>query len=466
MIRYLRNSLFVILLLLAYGSRAQVVITTYAGMPGSAGYAGDSGPANAANFASPSDVAVDKIGNLYIADFENNTIRKVDTFGTITTFAGTGFGAGIAPPSGGYTGDNGQATAAELNGPFALVVDKAGNVIFADGYNHAVRMINTAGIITTIAGKNLMGYSGDNGPATDARLNNPVGVALDTSGNLYIADDHNNVIRKVNTSGIITTFAGNTIAGYTGDSGPATAATLDLPLGVAVDSRNNVYIADAQNNVVRKVNTSGIITTYAGGAGGTDTAHGSTGDSGPAINARLYYPTRLVFDPSDNLYISDANNNVVRKVTPEGSIYAFAGTGVQGFSGDGGTPDTAELFLPHGIAINQHGIFYVADRGNEVIRRIGPPIVPNSVQPVPNLKLTGLAVYPNPVRTGILNIKITSDLTEDAMLTVTNVLGQTLQQQTITTNKPATIKMDEPAGIYFISAVSRNGNWKTEVVVE
>lgn len=458
MIRCLHKSILALLVLLSYHSNAQVVISTYVGTPQNPAFAGDDGPANAAYLASPSDIAVDGIGNLYIADFMNNAIRKVDTFGTIRTIAGSG------NPTGGFSGDNGPATAAILNGPFALAIDKTGNVIFADGYNHVVRKINAStGIITTIAGMHTTaGYGGDNGPATDAKLNNPVGIALDTAGNIYIADDHNNVIRKVNTAGIISTFAGHVTAGYAGNGGPATDALINTPIGVAVDHQGNVYIADAANNAVRKVDTAGIMTTYAGAA---DTAHGYSGDSGPAVGARLYYPTRMVFDNDDNMYLSDSYNSVIRKVTPEGSIYAFAGTGVPGFSGDGGTPDTATMNATYGATIDQKGVFYIVDRGNHVIRRIGPPIVSDGVNTMSN-KTSALSVYPNPVREKRINVNINSNVTENVLLTITNVLGQTVTQQTINTNGQTSVKMDVPAGLYFISAISGHGNWKTEVVVE
>jgi hypothetical protein len=235
--KQLRNFLLSTFLLTSFGAGAQITITTYAGTPMAGGYNGDGGPAIAAQLSSPSDVAVDKVGNLYIADFVNNVIRKVDTFGVITNFAGTGFGSGSTTggATGAFSGDGGPATAADLNGPFALTVDKNGNVIFADGYNHVVRKVNTSGVINTVAGMHTTaGYSGDGGPATDAALNNPVGIAVDTSGNIYIADDHNNVIRKVNTAGMISTFAGDSTAGYSGNGGPATTALLNTPIGVGM----------------------------------------------------------------------------------------------------------------------------------------------------------------------------------------------------------------------------------------
>jgi len=461
--QYLRNLFAAVLLLSAYGTQAQYVITTYAGTANNGGYYGDDGPAISALLSSPSDVALDNTGNLYIADFINNVIRKVDTMGMITTIAGTALGAG-GMATGGYSGDNGPATAADLNGPFALALDKFGNIIFADGYNHVVRKISTSGIITTIAGRHSApGYSGNGGPATAASLNNPVGIALDTAGNIYIADDHNNAIRKVTPAGIISTFAGDSTAGYAGNGGPATVALLNTPIGVAVDHRGNVYIADAMNNTVRKVDTSGIITAYVGGA---DTAHGYSGDNGPAVNARLDYPVRLVFDDSDNLYVSDANNNVVRKVTPEGTIYPYAGSGTGGFSGDNGRPDTAQMLVTYGMAIKHNGVAYIADRGNQIIRRIGPPL-PNGVNHIRGMLQTGLNVYPNPVvNNGTLTVNISSNITEDAVLNITNVLGQKINQQTIKTNKLTTIKMDMPAGIYFIKASNAHGSWGTQVVVE
>ena len=444
--------------------QAQIVISTYAGTPNNAGYSGDGGHADSALLDNPSDILLDKIGNLYIADFLNNVVRKVDTNGIITTIAGTGFGAGVMA-GGGWTGDNGPATAAELNGPFALAMDTVGNIFFADGYNHNVRKISTTGIITNVAGNHFPGYSGNNGPATAASINNPVGLAFDKHGNLYIADDHNAVIRKIDTGGIITTFAGNHIVGYSGDSGLATAAQLGAPIGVAVDTFGNVYIADS-GNVIRKVNTLGIITTFAG----TGIA-GYSGDNGPATAAKLNRAQRVNVDDSNNVYLSDVNNNVVRKVNAITGIittYAGDGTGLAGYFGDGGPADSALLSAPEGVAVSKSGIVYISDRGNDIIRRVGPAIPPvvSGISAVNNNTRCVLTVYPNPSNTGYLTLNLASASIESVTMTMVNVLGETVSKITSATNRPVTLKLNQPAGVYFINASTAHGKWTQQVVVE
>ena len=442
-------------------AHSQVVITTVAGTPNNIGYSGDLSSAIYAYLGSPSDVVTDDTGNIYIADFLNNVIRKVDTFGVITTIAGTGFGASTTTGgTGAYTGDNGPATAAELNGPYALTFDKHGNLFFADGYNHVVRKINLSGTITTVAGIHTAGYGGDGGPATAAMLNNPVGVVVDTADNLYIADDHNNVVRMVNPAGIISTIAGNDTAGHTGNGGPATHATLSDPLGVALDKAGNLYIADGDNNVIRKVSTTGIISDYVG----FDTTSGYTGDHGPATAAQLKFPVHIRFDDSDNLYIPDANNNVIRKVSTAGIITTIAGDGIASFTGDGGDPTLAELFVPQGVCVTHTGIIYIADRGNEVIRKIGPADH-TGVQNVKGQNASGINVYPNPVNTGTFTLQLSSIFAEDIQLSIVNTLGETVQHFTATTNKPLNVSCSFAPGVYFISGVSTHGNWNKQIVV-
>jgi uncharacterized protein (TIGR03437 family) len=261
---------------------------------------------------------VDATGNVYIADSKNNVVRMVSS-GMITTIAGNG--------SSGYSGDNGPATSAQLHYPTGVAVDTSGNVYIADLSNHVVRKVSN-GIITTFTGNGTLGYSGDNGPATSAALSNPNGVAVDASGNVYIADYYNSAIRKV-SNGVITTFAGNGYGAgtgngdYSGDNGPATSAELDYAQGVAVDASGNVYIADSLNNAVRKV-SGGVITTIAGNGydHGYD-AGGYTGDNGPATSGELYYPEGVAVDASGNVYIADTKNNVVRLLTPSGAACVY-----------------------------------------------------------------------------------------------------------------------------------------------
>lgn len=337
-------------------------ITTAAGSS-TAGFAGDGAAATAARLSSPYGVAIDAAGNMYIADESNHRIRKVSTTGIITTIAGTGFG-GYLPAH-----DGGPATAAWLRWPRGIAVDAVGNVYFSDYGNNIIRKISTAGIISTIAGTpgGIPSFSGDGGPATAANLGQAWGVAVDNSGNVFIADQLNHRIRKINTAGIITTVAGTGFAVFTADGVAATSSNLNEPTGVAVDAAGNIYIADNANNRVRKVNTSGIISTIAG----YGLPYGYTGDGGLATAARLYYPRGIHVDAGGNVFIADWNNNVVRKINTAGIITTVAGNGTSGYSGDGGPATTAQLYGPTGVAVHPlNGDIYIADNFNSRIRRV------------------------------------------------------------------------------------------------
>src|SRR5439155_1671346 len=340
-------------------------ISTYAGSGppppccSGGGFSGDGGPATAAQLNAPVGVALDPAGNLYIADRDNQRIRRVTPGGTTSTYAGSG--------SLGFSGDGGPATAAQLHAPGGVALDPAGNLYIADRTNHRIRRVSTDGTIATYAGSGSLGFSGDGGPATAARLNMSLGgVALDSAGNLYIADLLNERIRKVSPVGTISTYAGNGGYGFWGDGGPGTAAQL-RPRGMALDPAGNLYIADFGNGRVRKVTPGGTISTYAG----TGTP-GFAGDGGPAIDAQLCFPVGVALDSAGNLYIADSNNNRIRKVTPGGTISTYAGTGLQGFSGDGGPAIDAQLWFPVGVALDSAGNLYIADQENQRIRKVTP----------------------------------------------------------------------------------------------
>jgi sugar lactone lactonase YvrE len=303
---------------------------------GTAGYTGDGGPATSAELHTSFGDALDSAGNLYIADTLNNVVRKVSTTGTITTVAGTG------APS--YSGDGGPATSAGLNSPTGVAVDSSGNLYVADQRNERIRKV-TAGVITTVAGNGTVGFSGDGGLATNAQLYYPEGIAVDGSGNLYIADSDNQRIRKVNTGGTISTIAGNGNVGFNCNNGTATGLALNHPSGVAVDGSGNLYIADYGNQCVRKVAAGNIATV----AGNGTASYG--GDGGPATSAELNYPTGVAVDSSGDLYIADYVNSRVRMVNATGTITTVAGTGTAGFSGDGGPATSAQLYNPTGVAV-------------------------------------------------------------------------------------------------------------------
>ena len=292
-------------------------ISTVAGN-GTQGFGGgDNGPATSAQLSIPRGVAVDSAGRLYIADSQDNRIRKVSD-GVITTVAGNG--------GGGFTGDNYPATSTELNSPSGVAVDSAGNLYIADTSNFRVRKVSN-GMITTVAGNGTQGSSGDNGPATSAQLHDPCGVAVDSAGNIYIADGNN--IRKV-SNGIITTVAGNGTQGFSGDNGPATSAELDGAVGVAADGAGNLYIADSGNNRIRKV-SNGVITTVAGNG-----TQGFSGDNGPATSAELAGAVGVAVDSASDVYIADSFNNRIRVSAPAGPCaYSVTPTTLQAVAAGG-----------------------------------------------------------------------------------------------------------------------------------
>jgi len=332
-------------------------INTVAGN-GTQGFSGDGGSATSAQLWNPSGVAVDTAGNLFIADTNNNRVRKVAPGGVISTVAGNGIP--------GFSGDGGPATSAQLSDPSGVAVDSAGNLFIADLVNNRIRMVTTGGVISTVAGNGSFGFSGDGGPAIDAQFNYPSGVAVDTAGNLYIADRGNSRVRKV-TGGVISTVAGNGNFGFSGDGGPATSAQLNSPAGVAVDTAGNLFIADLFNNRIRKVTTGGVISTMAGNG-----SFGFSGDGGSAISAQLSDPYGVGVDAAGNLFIADTNNNRIRKVTPAGIISTVAGNGSFGFSGDGGPATSAQLSDPYGVGVDAAGNLFIADSPNDRVRMVTP----------------------------------------------------------------------------------------------
>ncbi len=331
-------------------------ISTVAGM-GAQGFGGDGGLATSAQFYLPTAVAVDKAGNLFIADSANSRIRKVTTAGIISTVAGDG--------NNGFSGDGSAATSAKLSNPVGVAVDASGNLFIADSVNQRIRKVTTAGVISTVAGNGTQGYSGDGSAATAAQLNSPWGVAVDGAGNLFISDTSNHRVRKMTTDGVISTFAGAGIAGYSGDGGPAATAQLQFPAGLAADGAGNIYIADSGNNCVRKVTPAGVISTVAGIGSAA-----FSGDGGPATSAELNVPTGVTVDAAGNLYIVDHQNSRIRKVSSSGVISTFAGIATAGFSGDGGKATLAQLNYPMGIAGDNSGNLFVADYDNNRIRKI------------------------------------------------------------------------------------------------
>ncbi len=427
-------------------SNAQI-ISTIAGN-GVQGYFGDGGLATAAEFYYPNAVGFDNTGNMYIADESNAVIRKVNLSGIIATVAGNGMA--------GYSGDGGPATAAELKYPEGVWADNHGNFFIADLGNRRIRKVNSSGIISTVAGIGVVGYTGDGGPATASELGAPYRVVVDTLNNVYIADQGNNCIRKVNTSGIITTVAGNGTPGYSGDGGPATAAELINPYGLSVDLAGNIYIADCGNNRIREVNTSGIISTMAGNG-----INAFSGDGGPATAAELYGPFGVAADIFGNVYIVDQINNRIRVVNSSGIISTIAGNGFPGYDGDGGPATAAEIYSPWDVSVDALGNVYIADEINERVREVAVGIA-TGISKSENNQLSAV-VFPNP-NTGRFTVQLTIEGTQLSMdkplpvVEVYNLLGENVFKETLReTNGYNTIDLStQAAGVYIYRIINEN----------
>lgn len=445
----MKKSLFITCIVIASitkQSQAQI-ITTIAGT-GTAGYSGDGGQATAAQFMYPTGLCIDKSGNLFVADYSSNTVRKIKTTGIISTIAGNN--------TQGNAGDGGQATVANLYDPTGVAKDANGNIYIADDDNNKIRKVTGSGIINTFAGDGFVGYYGDTVQATTARLSSPWGITIDKHKSIFFADLLNHCIRKIDSLGVITTVVGTRTAGYIGDGGQASMAQLNYPANVVFDGVGNLYIVDRANNVIRKVNTAGIITTVAG-----NNTQGYSGDGGQATLAELGLPFGMDVDAAGNMYIADQANNVIRKVTSAGIISTIAGNGTQGFSGDGGPANLAELNLPRDVKVDTAGNLYIADSNNSRIRKVS--IVNTTHIESESSNQSAITVYPNPVN-NILNVECLL-VNEKTTLSITDMLGNNVKQIPFNTQHVTLNIADLSEGVYNLSIIGNEGVINKRIVL-
>lgn len=441
--------LYSLIVFLSINCQAQI-ITTVAGT-GIKGYTGAGTPATSAELYSPSGVAVGKDGYIYMSDQNASCIWKISPAGIIYNLAGQ-------PGKTGYSGDNGPATAALIYWPTGLAVDRTGNLFIADQFNNVIRKVDTSGIITTIAGTaGIIGYSGDGGAATAAAFWHPNDVGVDTAGNVYVADRDNQVIRKIDRAGIITTVGGNNTVGYSGDGGPATNAQMDYPSGLCVDKAGNIFIADLYNSRVRKIDTEGIITTIAGIG-----TKAFSGDGGPATSAEINNVSAICIDTAGTIYFTDYNNYRIRKVDKAGFISTIAGNGLFGYSGDNIMATTASISYAEGVAVDTAGNVYIADYANSRLRKVTPD---KSALSTRTSVATGHCnVFPNPSTNGSFTVTATA-ISGDYSLQVLNAGGEVMYERQCS---PITNEIDlskSPPGIYTLLLKNKDISINKKLVI-
>lgn len=376
--------IYYFLFILISVSQAQIINTVVG--DGISAETGNGGAAIDAEISWPAAIKFDRKNNYYIVDGIDGIIHKVSSAGILTTIAGTG--------GQGYSGDNGLAINAEFNNPSGIAIDELGNIFIADKINNRIRKIDiSTGIITTFAGTGVAGFSGDGGKCDTAEFNGPYDLCFDYLGNLYVADEANHRIRKIDTAHIITTIAGNGSTSFSGENGPAIQAGISGVLGLCTDSVGNIYLAARFVGRVLKIDINGIITTIAGTGLGF-----ATGDEGPAIDAQIN-PQQVAFDNYGNLYIADGYKANIRKVDKQGIIHAVTIDTVAGFNGDGGPAIGAQFKYPVALGFDTCGNLYIADDQNQRIRKISfnPACWPEAV-PTTN-STTPISIYPNPATT-------------------------------------------------------------------
>jgi len=415
---------------------------------GPEGHTGDGGPATNAFLESPHGIALDNDGNMLIAN--STTVRKVSPpyNGIITTIAGNGID--------GYSGDGGLAIHAELFGTYDVAVDKSDNIYLADVVNNRIRKITPDGIIHTIAGTGTAGYNGDGIPATAAQLNAPYSVTVDDIGNVYIGDAYNYRIRKIDTLGTIHTLIGTGTSGFSPDGSKGDTSSINFPLSIRYHKDHFLYFTD--NFRIRKYAPTGIISTVAGNGG-----VGYDGDGGLATAAQLGDGIAgIAFDTAGCMYFTASEKSRVRKVNLEGVISTIAGKGGSSFSGDGGDPLLAFLKSPHGIAVTANGDVFISDRGNVRIRMISNHIV--GIPEVVNYS-NDIIVYPNPTH-DYCTILVNSTNTAPLTITITDVTGKAVHHCSGSTRQPISIATCWPPGIYTVAATTATEQHITTIVIQ
>jgi hypothetical protein len=434
----IRKLMTIIFTCVSFIAGAQVnIITTIAGT-GIGGYNGDGLLATACQLFYPEQICLDSHGNIYIADDYNHRVRKLSiSTGLITTIAGTGVA--------GFSGDNGPADSAELDVPQGIAIDNLGNIYISDALNRRIRKISaTSGIITTIAGTGLLGNTGDGGNAIYATVNTLSGLCTDKFNNVYFADFHNNNVRKIDAvTGIITTVAGASY-GYSGDNGLATAAGLNGPFDVFADSVGNLFFTDLWNSAVRRVDhVTGIITTIAGGSSGY------SGDNLDATDAKMQEPAGIFIDKQNNIYVSEFSNGTVRKITGTGVtstgaitgvITTVAGRGIPGYSGDGG-PATNAKMQPDDIWVDTYGNLIIADYENHRIRKVNNALKVNALK-----KVDVISLYPNPTD-GKFTVKAATGESTVTVLNMSGIQVYMVQSHTVKTDVDIS---NQPSGQYIV----------------
>lgn len=427
-------------------AHSQVIVTS-AGT-GAAGFNGDGGPATSAHILTPYGVTLDKNGDLYICDIGNRRIRKVTPAfgGIISTVAGNG--------TAGFSGDGAPAIYAQMDGALDIAIDFRGNVYFADGGNNRVRKISSAGIVTTYAGTGATSYNGDGIPATSANLNGPTSVCADDTGNIYIVDRLNNRIRKVDTFGFINTIVGNGAVGFSPDGGKADTAPVKEIWFARVDRHGLLFFCD--NYRLRKINTLGQLVTIAGNG-----IEGDAGDGGPALSAELRI-SAMALDTSGNAYIACGSSNKVRRVSTDGTINTVAGSGLVGYSGDGGNPLSAKLHGCSGVAVSDNGDIFISDLANHRIRMVTTHSVGLTETRKGNASID---IYPNPAH-DLVTVTLKHTEGAEAEGRIISIDGKLLDHFCLPANMPVAIATRWPPGIYTIDITAGSNRYTKSLSIK